>query len=144
MAEKVSFRQPVYTYDIDYAGHVSNIVYLRWMETARTKLLEAADRPVQDLLREGIVPILAGTSIDYRKPIHLGDTVEVEIWLSSLRGVTARIEVAFLDGRGELYARGWHRGVFLDAATKRPLRIPADLREALAPFLEENKGGKKT
>jgi len=141
MAKKVSFEQQVYTYDIDYAGHVSNIVYLRWMETARTKLLEAAGKPVQELLREGIVPILAGTTIEYKRPILLDDRVRVEIWLSRMRGVTARIEVRFFDGEERLAASGWHRGVFIDARTKRPLRVPPTLRSALEPFLEESEGG---
>ena len=143
MAKKVSFEQQVYTYDIDYAGHVSNIVYLRWMETARTKLLEAAGKPVQELLREGIVPILAGTSIEYRRPILLGDRVRVEIWLSRMRGVTARIEVRFFDGGGRLAASGCHRGVFINAETKRPLRLPPALRSALEPFLKEAEGGRE-
>jgi acyl-CoA thioester hydrolase len=141
MARKISFEQQVYTYDIDYAGHVSNIVYLRWMETARTKLLEAAGRPVQELLREGIVPVLAGTSIEYRRPILLGDRVRVEIWLSRMRGATARIEVRFFDGEERLAASGWHRAVFVDEKTKRPLRFPPSLRSALEPFLEEPEGG---
>ena len=143
MAKKVSFEQQVYTYDIDYAGHVSNIVYLRWMETARAKLLEAAGKPVQELLREGIVPILAGTTIEYRRPILLDDRIRVEIWLSRMRGVTARIEVRFFDGEGRLAASGWHRGVFLNAETQRPLRLPPALRSALEPFLEEAEGGRE-
>lgn len=30
----------VATYDIDYANHVSNIVYFRWLEDLRLQLLE--------------------------------------------------------------------------------------------------------
>ena len=30
--KKVVFDLPIYTYQIDFAGHVSNIVYLQWME----------------------------------------------------------------------------------------------------------------
>jgi acyl-CoA thioester hydrolase len=142
MVRKVSFEQPVYTYDIDYAGHVSNIVYLRWMETARAKLLEAAGKPVQELLREGIVPILAGTTIEYRRPILLDDRIRVEIWLSRMQGATARIEVRFFDDDGRLAATGWHRGVFINAETKRPVRVPTVLRSALEPFLEGMEGGR--
>ena len=59
MSKKVEFEVTVYTYQIDFAGHVSNIVYLRWMEMARSKLLEAAGLPVETLLARGIVPVLA-------------------------------------------------------------------------------------
>ena len=63
--KKVIFEESVYTYHIDFAGHVSNIVYIRWMEIGRSKLLEAAGLPVQELLKKGIVPVLVSTEITY-------------------------------------------------------------------------------
>ena len=44
---KVVFDQEIYTFHIDFAGHVSNIVYVQWMEIGRLKLLEAVGLPVQ-------------------------------------------------------------------------------------------------
>lgn len=140
MGRKVSFEQQVYSFHIDYAGHVSNIAYIRWMEIARAKLLEEAGRPVERLVEEGVVPVLAGTHIEYRRPLYLGGRATVVIWLSELKGASTRIEVRFYDKEGVLAAGGWHRGVFLDAKTKRPLRIPAGLRRALEPFLAGNGG----
>ena len=35
----------IYTYDIDFNNHVSNISYIRWMEIGRLKLLEKTGRP---------------------------------------------------------------------------------------------------
>jgi acyl-CoA thioester hydrolase len=111
------------------------------MEIARAKLLEAAGRPVVKLVEEGVVPVLATTHIEYKKPVWLGDRVRAEVWLSHLGGVTARIEVRFFNGEGALAATGWHRGVFVDRETKRPLRIPAWLRAALEPYCEKAVGG---
>lgn len=142
MAKKVSFEQPVYSFHIDYAGHVSNIAYIRWMEVARAKLLEEAGKPVHELEGEGVVPVLAGTHIEYRTPLFLGDRATVEIWLSEMKGATLRIEVRFFNGAGELAATGWHRGLFVGRETTRPLRLPRGLREALEPFLETGEGGR--
>jgi acyl-CoA thioester hydrolase len=135
--KKVEFDVTAHTFHIDFAGHVSNIVYLQWMEIGRTKLLEAAGIPIQDLKAAGTVPVLASTEITYRKPLYLGEQVRVEVWLSKLGGATANIEVRFTDSGGGLVASGSHRGVFMDLGGGRPKRISPRQRAALQPFLEE-------
>jgi acyl-CoA thioester hydrolase len=137
--KKVVFDLPIYTYQIDFAGHVSNIVYVQWMEIGRTKLLEEAGLPVHLLVERGVIPVLAGTEIEYRKPLRLGDRVRVEVWLSRLGAASAGIELRFFDGGGEPAASGSHRAAFIDADSRRPLRIPPEIRAALAPFLEKRK-----
>lgn len=138
---KVRFELPVHTFHIDFAGHVSNIVYVQWMEIARSKLLEAASLPVGELMKRGIVPVLAGTAIEYRRPLRLGERVQVETWLSGLGGATACIEVRFRNGEGDLVASGSNRGVFIDRDSGRPLKMPEEFRSAFAPFLEESESG---
>ena len=134
--KKVIFEESVYTYHIDFAGHVSNIVYIRWMEIGRSKLLEAAGLPVQELLKKGIVPVLVSTEITYKTPLFLGDQVRVEVWISRLTGATAVIEVRFFNSHGVPAASGSHRGVFVDRKTLRPLRLPGALIKAFEPYLE--------
>ena len=41
------------TFEIDFAGHVSNIVYIQWLEIARTSLLDAVGLPIPQLVDEG-------------------------------------------------------------------------------------------
>ena len=139
-AGKVEFELPVHTFQIDFAGHVSNIVYIQWMEIARTRLLEAAGLPVGELMERGIVPVLAGTRIEYRKPLRLGERVMVEAWISELKGATACIEVTFRNSGGEPVAEGSNRGVFIERRSGRPLRMSGQFRAAFAPFLREKTG----
>ncbi len=54
---KIIFEQQVYSFQIDYVGHVSNIVYIQWMEIGRTKLLEEIGLPLNKLAENGIAPI---------------------------------------------------------------------------------------
>lgn len=82
----------VRTFDIDFAGHVSNIVYLQWLEIARTELLEAVGLPVPAILEAGFAPVVARTVIDYRRPVVLGDPVTVHLGLSRLRALSAQLE----------------------------------------------------
>ena len=68
--------------DIDMAGHVHNAVYLSFFEQARMDLLRAFIAKDHDWKAEGL--ILARNEVDYRKPVHLRDAVEVECWCSNI------------------------------------------------------------
>ena len=63
---------PIRTYDIDFAGIVSNIVFIRWLEDLRLGLLDQA-YPLIQALAEDVAPILLATRISYRKPVTIAD-----------------------------------------------------------------------
>ncbi len=65
---------PVRTYDIDFVGIVSNIVYIRWLEDLRLKFLDEYWELNQQL-EQGYAPVLAGTEIEYKRSIKISDRV---------------------------------------------------------------------
>lgn len=136
---KLVFFEPVYTYHIDYVGHVNNCEYIRWMENGRIRLLEAIGLPVTVIAQgDGIVPILTETHICYRKPFFLGDTARIEMWISQLNNASAIMEFRFYNPSGDLCAEGWQKGLFADRQTLRPRRLTGAYREAFLKFLVEN------
>ena len=62
--------------DQDVFGHVNNLAYLRWCETARVLYMERAGLWVP-LPPQGVGPILASMTCDYKKPLNFPDTVDV-------------------------------------------------------------------
>jgi acyl-CoA thioester hydrolase len=48
--QKLTFEEKIYTYHIDFVGHVNNINYITWMENGRVKLFEAMGISIFDLL----------------------------------------------------------------------------------------------
>jgi acyl-CoA thioester hydrolase len=137
VAKTVVFREPVYTFQIDFNRHVSNIVYIQWMEIGRLKLLEAIGLPVERTAAAGFLPILVETQITYKRPLFVGDTVEVELWVSELSGVYAWMEFSFRKVGGDVIAHGRQKGVFLTVKTNRPKRLSEEERAAFLPFLQE-------
>jgi acyl-CoA thioester hydrolase len=136
--KKIQIHQEIYTYQIDFAGHVSNIVYIQWMEIGRLKLLEAVGMPVAKLTRDaGIFPTLSRTEIQYKKPLFLGDTVQIDIWLSRLKNVSAVMEFRFYNGRGKLTTSGRQTGLFLDGTTHKPCRLSEQQRASFTVYLEQ-------
>lgn len=136
--EKLEFEVPIYTFQIDFAGHLSNIVYIQWMEIARTELLRAIGLAVEDLLEMGIAPVLKSTEIVYRHPLYLGDRVRVQVWISELRHASARMEVRFYKAGDLLAASGSQLGLFWDLEAMRPHRLSREKRAAFEPYLVPN------
>mgnify|MGYP001823817615 FL=1 len=67
---KTIFIQPdIHSYHIESGRHVSNIVYIKWMEVGRLKMLEQVGMPVHKLEALGVAPALTHTEIDYKKPL---------------------------------------------------------------------------
>jgi hypothetical protein len=56
----VELQFKVQTYDIDFAGIVSNQVYIRWLEDLRLEFLDTY-APLDRLLADGLVPVLVST-----------------------------------------------------------------------------------
>lgn len=63
----------VNTYDIDIAGHVNNIVYIRWLEDMRTKLFEQI-YSLSNLLQNNYYLVVISCDTKYKKAIKLFDT----------------------------------------------------------------------
>lgn len=121
---KVTFELPVRTFQIDINRHVSNIVYIQWLEVGRTRILEAAGMPIESLHEQGYHPVLVETWIQYREPIFYPDTVRVEAWVHDLTRVSAWMSFRLFSGRtGRLVTRAKQRGVFVTADTNKPYRL---------------------
>jgi len=124
----------VRTYDIDSGAHVSNIVYLRWMEDLRNDLFEE-HFPFAKLFADGYTPVIASTFIEYKRPVKLFDDPVGLMWIAEISSASIKfrgeVQVA-----GEARARAAHIGVFIDAKTERPVKLPRYVREK---FLEAQK-----
>ncbi len=136
MKQKLIFNEKVYTYQIDFVGHVNNIVYVQWLENGRVRLLEAIGLPALDIAtRKGVVPVLTETFICYKRPFFLNNRVTIEMWLSKLNNASAIMEFRFLNENGELCATARQKGLFIDRKSMKPVRLTEEYRSAFEKFL---------
>ncbi|MDX2098274.1 MAG: thioesterase family protein [Leptolyngbyaceae cyanobacterium bins.59] len=133
--QTVCFEMEVYSFQIDFIGHMNNTVYVQWMEIGRTKLLEAIGMPTHEIFQRGFVPVLVQTNILYKSPLYLGDRVQIELWISELRNASAIMQFRFTNAQGTLAAEGWQKGLFADRETMRPRRLRAEERILFLPFV---------
>jgi acyl-CoA thioester hydrolase len=117
---------PVRTYDIDFAGVVSNIVFIRWLEDLRLGLMAEA-YPMIRALAEDVAPILLATRIAYRRPVTIADSLVGRIWVASLGRVRWRLAAEFAVGTA-VHAEAEQEGLFVQLSTRRPIAIPEPIR----------------
>jgi acyl-CoA thioester hydrolase len=118
---------PVRTYDIDFAGIVSNIVYIRWLEDLRLMLLDA-HFPLKTQAESNIGPVLVSTHIEYKRPIRLFDSVVGRMWVTELGTTRCNLQAEFLANE-VITTTAAQVTVFISTETMRPVPIPAHLRD---------------
>ena len=119
----------VQTYDIDFAGIVSNIVYIRWLEDLRLKLLEEY-LPLEKQMAQGFGPVLASTQIEYNLPLRLFDRPVGRMWVDRLGTTSWTIRAELLLG-DKLVSTAVQAGAFVNYSTLRPVPVPEEFRAGL-------------
>ena len=116
----------VQTYDIDFAGIVSNIVFIRWLEDLRLGLMAEA-YPLPRALAEDCAPLLTATRILYRRPVTITDQLLGRIRVAELGRVRWRLAAEFTV-EGTVHAEAEQQGLFIRLSTRRPIAIPEPIR----------------
>lgn len=120
------------SYEIDYAGIVSNQVYLRWLEDMRTAFM-ARWLTLEEAFTRGQVPVLTRTEIDYKLPLRLGERALGRMWAGEMGRVTGQIASEIRRAQdGRVCARALQVVAFVDSRNGRPTRFPVDFATALA------------
>ena len=117
--------------DQDSFAHVNNTVYLKWCETARVVYLEKTGM-WQMIKDDGVGPILASISCDYRQPVVFPDTVQVGARVSKIGKSSFRMEHAVVSvAQNAVVAESHTTLVFIEYKSGKSLPLPKDIRVAM-------------
>ena len=112
--------------DIDDLGHVSNVVYLRWIQDVATAHWQALAPPAS---RAELVWVVVRHEIDYKAPAVMGDAIRLRTWVGAATGLLFERHTEVLrSGDGCLLARGRTLWCPIDPRTHRPRRVSPELR----------------
>jgi len=116
--------------DIDELGHVNNVVYVRWIQEVAAAHWRAAATPAQ---QDALVWVAVRHEVDYDAPAFPGEQVVARTWVEAWTGATSdrRTEIVRAED-GKILARGRTIWCALDARTRRPCRVGADVRSRFA------------
>jgi acyl-CoA thioester hydrolase len=110
------------------AHHASFVV---WLEVARVAYLAEYAGGYRAIREQGIEALTTGVDMRYLRAAHFDDRLRVWTRCVDLRGARFRYEYA-VERDGELLAEGSTSHATVDAATRRPIRLPAAFVEAVA------------
>jgi acyl-CoA thioester hydrolase len=119
---------PIQWGDQDAFGHVNNTVPIRWFESARVAYLEQGGLGHM-MSNDGLGPILAAISCQYRKQLNYPDTVHVGARVTKLGKSSMTIgHAVYSEALGAIAAEGESVIVVFDYPANRPRRVPDDMR----------------
>jgi acyl-CoA thioester hydrolase len=117
--------------DNDTYGHVNNVVYYSWFDTAVNALL--IDRGMLDIHNGSTIGLVIETQCNYFAPVTFPQVIEAGIRVARIGGSSVRYEVGlFIQGQDSCAARGHFIHVYVDRQTRRP----SPLAPAFKQFLE--------
>ncbi|MFO1329393.1 MAG: thioesterase family protein, partial [Rubrivivax sp.] len=119
--------------DNDAYGHVNNVVYYSFFDTAVNRYL--IDQGALDVEHGAVIGLVVETQCNYFAPLAFPQTVEAGLRVARIGGSSVRYEVGlFAAGQPESAAAGHFVHVYVDRATRRPTPLPAALTAALKPL----------
>lgn len=120
--------------DNDVYGHVNNVVYYGWFDTAvNAHLIEAG---ALDIEAGTVIGLVVETQCRYFAPLAFPQTVEAGLRVARLGRSSVRYELGlFAQGAPLSAAHGHFVHVYVDRDSRRPTELPEPLRAALQTLL---------
>jgi acyl-CoA thioester hydrolase len=117
--------------DNDVYGHVNNVVYYSWFDTAVNGYLIEQD--ALDIHAGEVIGLVVETQCQYFAPLAFPQAVEVGLRVAHIGRSSVRYELGiFAAGADPCAARGHFVHVYVDRAQRRPVAsLPTALRQTL-------------
>ncbi len=117
--------------DNDVYGHVNNVVYYGWFDTAVNGLL--IDYGAIDIHAGSVIGLVIETQCNYFAPVAFPDEVIAGLRVAHVGSSSVRYEVAIFPSDPVLpsAAKGHLVHVYVDRATRKPGTLPASLTRVL-------------
>ena len=117
--------------DNDIYGHVNNVVYYSWFDTAVNRYL--IDAGALDIhATDGVIGLVVETRCHYFAPLAFPQSIDAGLRVAHLGRSSVRYEIGLFAAEAALTAAHGHFvHVYVDRATRKPVELPAPLRHAL-------------
>lgn len=116
--------------DNDVYGHVNNVVYYSWFDTAVNQFLVA--NGVLDIERSPVIGLVIETQCNYFASVAFPDRITAGVRVAKLGNSSVRYEVGiFREDEQHAAAQGHFVHVYVDRASRKPISIPPAMRALL-------------
>lgn len=116
--------------DMDIFKHVNNVMYFKYIQSARVNYWEQAG--LADMYKnEGIIAMLLSTQCRYIKPLHYPGNVIVKSSVSFIKNTSFGLIHQLCNEQGDLVAESQDVMVLFDDKTQEKISVPQTVRERI-------------
>lgn len=117
--------------EIDLLGHVNNLVYLKWMQSAAVAHSDAQGWPMKRYQNLGAGWVVRSHQIEYLQPAFAEHGIIVRTWVADLKKISSLRRYQILrDHDRVILATAATNWAFVEFATGKLMRIPNEVAES--------------
>lgn len=113
--------------DLDIFKHVNNVMYFKYIQTARVNYWEQS-KLVSMYEEDGIIPMLLSTQCRYIKPMYYPGDVTVKSSITYIKNSSFGLSHLLFDHHGDLVAEAQDVMVLLNEKTQQKVTVPDEIR----------------
>ena len=133
MTEAFEYFHTVADDEIDEQGHANNVSYVAWMQAAAVAHSAALGWTAKRYHQLGMGWVARSHYIEYLRPAYAGEEIVVQTHVADMKKVTStRVYRIVRRIDGELLAKAETHWAFVNYATGKPTRIPAEIVHAFS------------
>lgn len=136
--EHYSFIFPIQTRwaDNDIYGHVNNVTYYSYFDSAANALL--IKHAGFDIHHSDIIGLVVESQCQFLQELSYPEVIEVGVMVEKIGNSSLRYDLAiFKQDQANASAQGSFTHVFVDRKTRKSVPISNEMRDALSEFIRE-------
>jgi len=115
--------------DNDAYGHVNNVVYYSWFDTAVNRWL--IENGALDIHNGETIGLVVETHCNYFASVTFPEPVQIGLRVAHIGSSSVRYELGVFGSGESTAAKGHFVHVYVDAKTRRPTSLPEPLKQLL-------------
>ena len=120
--------------EVDRMGYLHHGNYALYFEEGRTELIRKLGLTYREMEDRGILLPVRELYISYCKPVLYDDKITIKTSLTKKPSIRLEFEYQMLNSDGELLSEAGTTLVFVDAGSRKPIRIPDFFEKLIAPY----------
>lgn len=120
--------------ETDQMGIVNNANYPTYYEIGRTELFRQLGLSYKELEEMNIMLPLSDLYVKYHRPAYYDDELTLITQLKELPKARIRFDYYLYNPEKELINEGYTTLAFLNAKTRRPMRLPEEIRKMVESY----------
>jgi len=126
----VVYEQKVAWGDMDAFGHVNNVMYYRYIESARIAYFDQLN-----IFDQNVLTVIASSQCKYLKPTFYPDVLHIGAKVEEIRNSAIRMHyLLWSTQQNQIVAEGNAVIVFVDKVNMQKTLIPSMIRELIIEF----------